>query len=278
MQNGPKTKMMPTQAKTLAEITMAIFIRTSILLSLTVLALLLCNAMAFAGKVQIHIHEHGISGYAHKARLTDVLGQLSAQTGSTVFIDEALADTRVTFEIPVPMPAEYAVRRMIHPLSHAMVYSRVVGQQQLVVEEIKIYSQSKKTTRFVHVPSSDFHNIAGEAASEGTMSGSTTSGKHRLVGSLDPRKQIRKPVSFSDGVFGNTRYHIDPSTNGPDYRPTQSTMSGRYSEQRIASRAYQQTSTQSAMQSSRENDTSNRDQYRHERVLSIQKSVSGNPN
>jgi hypothetical protein len=244
---------------------------------ITVWLILLSHTALLAADLRIQVHPDGISGYARNAPLEEVLGRLSAQTGSVVFIDEALSDQRVTFDISGPMPAEYAVRRMIHPLSHAMVYSRIPGQQQLHVAQIKVYSPSKKSSRYVVVePSAADSGV--QAAMSGvraaSMGGGT--GKFRHGAAVDPRKQVRPPVSFSKGAFGNSRFHIDPKTKGPDYRPTSETMSGAYTEHRIESRVQQLHSTQSTLKSSKQQYAANRDHYRQQRALSIQKSVLGN--
>lgn len=279
MLNGLTPKIMSTTVTDPVAINMSIMKRTGLTLAAIIAWLiLLSHTTALAANVQIQVHADGISGYARNALLKDVLGRLSAQTGSVVFIDEALSDQRVTFEISGPMPAEYAVRRMIHPLSHAMVYSRVPGQQQLHVAEIKVYSPSKKPSRYVVVEASAAGSRV-EAPISGMQSASMGGyGKFRHGGALDPRKQVRPPISFSKGVFGNTRFHINPSTKGPDYRPTSDSMSGAYTEHHIESQAYQQHSTQSALQSSKQQSAANQDHYRQQRALSIQKSVLGNSN
>jgi hypothetical protein len=249
-----------------------------IVAAIIVWLILLSPTTVLAGNVKIQVYADGVSGYARNALLKDVLGRLSAQTGSIVFLDEALSDHRVSFEISGPMPAEYAVRRMIHPLSHAVVYSRVPGQQQLHVAKIKVYSPSQTPSRYVVVDASDAGGGAAPAMSGTGTASMGGNGKYRHGGPMDPRKQVRPPVAFSKGVFGNTRFHLNPSTEGPDYRPTAETMSGAYSEHHIESQAYQQHSTQSVLQSSKQQYAANRDHHRQQRALSIQKSVLGHSN
>ena len=41
------------------------------------------------------------------------------------YIDKKLADVPVTFEIPVALEAEKAIRRIVHPYHHALVFGRV---------------------------------------------------------------------------------------------------------------------------------------------------------
>ncbi|MGD9223690.1 MAG: hypothetical protein PVH22_10605 [Desulfobacteraceae bacterium] len=277
MSNYLPLKIMPTPVTDPDAIKISIMTRTGLTLAAIIVWLtMLGHTTVSAANVQIHVHSDGISGYARNAPLKDVLGRLSAQTGSIVFIDEALSDQRVTFEISGSMPAEYAVRRMIHPLSHAMVYDRIPGQQQLHVAEIKVYSPSKKPSRFVVVEPSTVGSSVEAPMGDIRTASISGAGKFRHGGSLDPRKQVRPPVSFSKGVFGNTRFHIDPSTKGPDYRPTSDTMSDGYAKRHIESQAYQQHSTQSALESSKQHSVANRDHYRRQRALSIQKSVLGN--
>lgn len=94
---------------------------------------------AWGGGVEIESGPAGIKGVAHQAKLSEVLEILAYETGYAVYLDKALSQTKVSFNIPHTVPAERAIQIMVHPHSHALVYARTSDPLRLQIDQIKVY-------------------------------------------------------------------------------------------------------------------------------------------
>ena len=94
---------------------------------------------AWGGDVEIEAGPAGIRGTAHHARLGEVLEVLAFETGYAVYLDKALTETRVSFNIPNSIAAERAIQIILHPHSHALVYARTSDPLRLQIDQIKVY-------------------------------------------------------------------------------------------------------------------------------------------
>lgn len=96
---------------------------------------------AWGDDLNLHVSSSGIKGYAHQVALEDVLEVLADEGGYTFYMDEALINSALTFNIPYAMPAEKAFQRILSPYSYALVYVQI-PEHQVKIKQIQIYYEN----------------------------------------------------------------------------------------------------------------------------------------
>lgn len=97
---------------------------------------------AWGNDLVIEADSAGIRGVANGAKLGDVLELLADETGFTIYMDQEVADTAVSFNIPNTIPAERAIQIILHPHSHALVYARTSDPQRVQIDQIQVFYQN----------------------------------------------------------------------------------------------------------------------------------------
>ncbi|MGD9366983.1 MAG: hypothetical protein PVH87_14895 [Desulfobacteraceae bacterium] len=96
---------------------------------------------AWGDDLNLHVGSNGIKGYAHQVALEDVLEVLADKGGYTFYLDEALINAAITFNIPHAMPAEKAFQRILSPYSYALVYVQM-PEHRVKIEQIQVYYEN----------------------------------------------------------------------------------------------------------------------------------------
>lgn len=96
---------------------------------------------AWGNDLSLCVSPNGIRGYAHQAALEDVLEVLADQGGYTFYMDEALINAAITFNIPNAMPPEKALQRILSPYSYALVCVQI-PEHRVKIEQIQVYYEN----------------------------------------------------------------------------------------------------------------------------------------
>lgn len=230
---------------------------------------------AWSAEFSLQVRDDRIQGYAHQARLEAVLGELAAQTGYTIFIDQSLVDTEVSFDIPTALNAEKAIKRIVQPHSHALVFARVPGQPDIRIEQIKVFSEGHQAAGYVTVTSG---NGAGKVQPSYGRSDSTirasNAASHSAVhaGAEGVRTQVRPPVEFTTNSMGFTGFNFRPRAKGPDYRPNTLTMAKAYARYRTDRQQSEQRSQSNLLRTFHQQELKAQNQYQQQRTRSVQHS------
>lgn len=232
---------------------------------------------AWGAGISLQVRDDRIQGYAHQAKLKEVLGELAAQTGFTIFLDEALLDTEVNFDIPSALPAEQAIKRIVHPHSHALVFSRVPGQPDIRIEQVKVFSEGNQATGYVSVTSGNGTvnvqpSYGRGNTSERTVNASSHSAVH--AGPEGVRTFVRPPVEFTTNSMGFTGFHSRPRGKGADYRSNTLTMAQAYARYRAERQRSEQKSQSNLLRTSHQQELKDQNQYQQQRTQSAQQSTT----
>jgi len=189
----------------------------------------------------IHSTPSGIWGEGQQVELTQLLATLSQETGWQIFVDPQIITSKVTFSIHRPQDPERALRQMVRPYSHALVYEkRPDGHFRIL--QVRVFGPGNETrTAWIPVGSN-----SAEAVSSNSPRRSAPPAGYRL----GPAKQtgrggdsVTKPyLTTRKGAFGSSRIQLPDGSHGPDYRPTALQMA----------KAYKQTQQVKAIQQHRE--------------------------
>lgn len=232
---------------------------------------------AWGAEISLQVRDDRIQGYAHQARLEAVLGELAAQTGFTIFIDESLLNTEVSFDIPTALPAEKAIKRIVHPHSHALVFARVPGQPDIRIEQVKVFNEGNQTAGYVTVTSG---NGAGEVQPSynrgDTPVRAVNAASHSAVdaGPEGVRTHVRPPVEFTTNSMGFTGFKFRPQGKGPDYRPSTLTMAKAYARYRTERQLSEQKSQSNLLRAFHQQELRDQNQYQQQRTQSVQQSTT----
>ena len=244
----------------------------SVLATLVVI-LFISSLPAAADELSLTVGNQVITGYARQVPLGEVLGRLSDQTGCEIYIDQALYNTPVTFDMPVPMPTERAVRRMVHPYSNAMVYEAVPGTGEIRIQQIKVFQEGGSKSQYVRVAGHGGQNtVASYARGETNMRRSSLlSSKGVSSGMAAVQRNVKPALSVERGALGLPRYNFQDKGHGPDYRPDVLTMRKAYADYRQQRTAVAQNSQKAMMLNGRLKSQQAREQYQQQRLQAIKK-------
>lgn len=234
-------------------------------------------ASAWSAEISLQADNDRIKGFAHQARLGDVLGQLAEQTGYTMFLDATLLDTEVSFDIPTALPAEKAIKRIVHPHSHALVFARVPGQANIRIEQVKVFSEGNQATSYVTFTSGNGAVDVQPSYGRGdtpvrAANAASHSGVH--AGPEGVRTHVRPPVEFTTNSMGFTGFKIRPRGKGVDYRPSTLTMAKAYARYRTERQRSEQRSQNNLLQAFHQQELKDQSQYQQQRTQSAQQSTT----
>jgi len=109
------------------------------IIMLIAMVILFPERPAWGSDISIEADSAGIKGAAYGARLGEVLEVLADETGTTIYMDQEVAETEVSFTIPHTIPAEKAIRIILHPFSHALVYARTSDPLKIRIDQIQVF-------------------------------------------------------------------------------------------------------------------------------------------
>jgi hypothetical protein len=232
---------------------------------------------AWGAEISLQVRDDRIQGYAHQARLEAVLGELAAQTGFTIFIDESLVDTEVNFDIPTALTAEKAIKRIVQPHSYALVFTRVPGQADIRIEQIKVFNEGNQAAGFVTVTSGNGAVEVQPSYGRGdTPERLANAASHSVVhaGPEGVRTHVRPPVEFSTNSMGFTGFNFRSRGKGPDYRPSTLTMAKAYAQYRTERQRSEQRSQSNLLRTFHQQELKVQNQYQQQRTQSVQQNTT----
>ncbi|MBT8342289.1 MAG: hypothetical protein HKP58_05405 [Desulfatitalea sp.] len=244
---------------------------------LLLMGLLLSITVRWAGAsgLALEAGDRWIKGQARQVPLTEVLGELSDQTGCSIYIDERLAQMPVTFDMPTPVPSEEAIRRIIHPYSNALVYVRVPGTQDTRIQQIKVFSESGQDASYVQVKGRN-GNPVGSSYARGagtTRVSRLLSNKAVSSGEHAVQEQVRPALTVERNALGLPSLKFRDKAHGPDYRPDAQAMRKSYNDYRRDRNALAVRTRKAAIRNGRQSAEQARAEYRQKRMASIQQSL-----
>jgi hypothetical protein len=238
--------------------------------------LLLVGLPAHANDFFLETGSNWIKGRAQEARLADVLGNLAERSGYSIYIDKKLADVPVTFEIPVALEAEKAIRRIVHPYSYALVFTRVPGSGIIRVQQIKVFSEGSQSAQYILLAGKGTAPVTAASYARGNYSDSRRITKgHVQAGAAAAQRQIRPAIEITKSSLGFTGYRFRDSKRGPDYRPTARTMAKAYAQYRQEREALQDRSDSAVLLNSHKKAEQKKSAYRSQRTETIQQTLYG---
>ena len=237
-------------------------------------AIFIVERPAWGGKFEVDFSSDGIIGFAQETPLGQVLGTLADQTGFTVYIDEKLINTPVTFNLPVTLPTEKAIQRMVHPHSYAMVFTKLPGRQDLTVHQVKVFAKGDHSASVVKMSKGQntiamtSHARGGYTRSNGRISSNVRSGMAAV------RQQVKAPVQFRENAMGFTGFDFGNIRRGPDYRRDTLAMARDYREYHLDRKAHDLRAKDAQMEAAKQNSRNRQNTYRAQRQSSIEQTVN----
>ncbi len=228
---------------------------------------------AWGGEFNVETGPGGIKGYARQVSLGEILGYLADQNDYVVQIDQALLNAPATFYIPMPIPAEKAIQRIVHPHSLALVFSRVPGKDDPVISQIKVFDQGSHSASYALLSGSDLQRTYASPARYGAVR-SGTIGRGVQAGRDGVDKHVRRPVIITKNSMGFTGFKFKNPQRGPDYRPDTITMAQAYADFRAESNALNERADHGTLHSAQTKVEQGKVQYRNTRTLSLQQTIS----
>jgi hypothetical protein len=104
------------------------------------------GSAALADPYKIEVGPGWIKGHADATPLCSMLAQLAEETGYTIYLDETLQKTRVTFSIKEDIEPEKAIRRIVHPHSYAVVFGSEADGNGSYIQEVKVFDKGQMNT------------------------------------------------------------------------------------------------------------------------------------
>ena len=229
---------------------------------------------AWGGEFEVNANSDGVSGFSRGMPLGLVLETLANQTGFEVYIDEKLINVPATFTLPVALPAEKAIQRMVHPHSYAMVFTKLPDLEELAVDQVKVYAKGDHSASFVKI-SKDQQPIAMAGHARGgyvRSDGRTTQGVRS--GESAVRQHVKAPVRFRENAMGFTGFDFKDMVHAPDYRIDALAMGRNYRDYRLEREAYALRAKDAQMQAAKQNSNNRQNAYHTQRQSSIQQTVN----
>lgn len=245
------------------------------LAALVFVGVMLPGGPALADDFFIDTNGHKISGRARNALMGDVLGNLAERCGYKVHVDEKLFSVPVTFEIPVALDAEKAIRRIVHPHSYALIFGRVPGRKSIRIEQVKVFSEGSQSASYVLVTGSGgvsraraSYALGGGNGGSGRVSSSVAAGKAALS------RHVRPPVEITTNSLGFTGYRYSDRRRGPDYRPEPADLAKAYASYRSKRGSLLRRTDSAGLQSARRVSLAKKSRYRTQRTRSIEQTLN----
>jgi hypothetical protein len=229
---------------------------------------------AWGGEFNVETGPDGIKGYARQISLGEILGYLADRNGYVVQIDQALLNAPATFNIPMPIPAERAIQRIVHPHSIALVFTRVPGKDEPVISQIKVFDKGSHSASYALLSGSGPQATYASPARYGTVRSDAIAGRGVLSGRDAVDKHVQRPVIITKNSMGFTGFKFKDPQRGPDYRPDTITMAQAYADFRAESNALNERVDYGTLHSAQQKVAQEKVQYRNTRTLSLQQTIS----
>lgn len=253
--------------------------RSVIIHSLSALLLLVCILLyperpAWGNDMHIQIENNKIKGYAHQVSLGIILSELARQGGYTVYVDENLFDAPTSFSLPMYIPAERAIQRIVHPHSIALIFTRLAEQSTARVSQVKVFSKGNLSTSYAQLDGSGriiTHTTYAHGKSM-RANGPLFSGMH--AGPEAVQKHVKAPVIITENAMGFTGFKFKDKQRGPDYRPDTIALAKAYIQYRKDREAYTVNGQSSELADAKATAETAKSSYRAQRNESIQQTIS----
>lgn len=233
---------------------------------------------AWGGEFKLESSPRGIRGYAQQVALEEVLSHLAQTSGYVVQIDQALLKAPTTFYFPMPLPAERAIQRIVHPHSLALVFTRMPGKEEPVISQIKVFDKGTQSASYAMLsPNGDHTDHSSYARSGATRPGSSGGGGVS-AGRSAVDKFVRPPVTITKSAMGFTGFKFKDHRRGPDYRPGTMAMAKAYAKYREERNALLEHTESSQLNSAKLKAEQQKNQYRASRNSSLQQTINDSKN
>ena len=253
-------------------------------LALICLTLTLGSA-ALADPVKIEVGPGWIKGHANAAPLNKVLGQLAEGTGYTIYLDETLQNTPVTFSIKEDMEPEKAIRRIVQPNSYAVVFGSETDRNGSYIQQVKVFNKGQmNTARYMAFQGGNGSVSTGSGngskkdpgtqpsalCSLGTTDSGTSSDSGR---SLQGKNLLRPNLEVTRNPYGGPVFRFRDPRKGPDYRPSAYEMRKSYVQYQQAKQMEQMQKARSLSRQARMDDEQQKQGYRNQLNSTLKKYV-----
>lgn len=237
-------------------------------------AALLPERAVWAGEFKLQTGPGTIQGYGRQVALGEVLSFLAQHNGYVVQIDQALLDVPTTFFIPVPMPAERAIQRIVHPHSLALVFNRVAGKSEPVISQIKVFDKGSQSSSYAMLSG---NGTPISHASYGRYNGARSENKGRQrvqAGRAAVDAHVQPPVIFKKSSLGFTGFKFKDSLRGPDYRLNRMTMANSYADYRAERKALNTRVDHATLLAAQRKVEQEKAKYRSGRTASLRQTIN----
>lgn len=263
------------------------WLKIKLLLKL-ILIVFVINPSARASSLMIETGPDWIKGSAEEVSLGQVLTTVAEKTGYSVYVDEDLFDLPISFDIAGKMTSEDAVKRIIHPHSYAMVYSKRPDGNGFDILEVRVYTKGRQNSaRYKSLKpgsttgpgingTSGNYNPSASANGPGAGLGGDSSQASNPGISIDPRSLISSPYEAREGAFGQSVAGTGNPEKGPDYRLSPSEMQKAYAQFQSDKKAYQRRVSDAQNTQARARLTQRKADYKDQRNLALKKYLEQN--
>ncbi|MFQ5904610.1 MAG: hypothetical protein ACE5JO_13075 [Candidatus Binatia bacterium] len=224
--------------------------------------------LASASSTKIEAGSNWIKGSADATPLRQVLEDFAERVGCDVYIDAALVDEPVTFNIEDKVTPGEAIRRIVRPHSYAVVFGGETEQGEPRILEVWIFRQGEQHTAsyvplktegadITHAP------VSGEEPdTDASTSPDPSTGSGRTI---QGKGLIRRGLTVEKSAFGTPVVKARDRGKGPDYRPSAYQMRLAYERYRLAKHREEQRMAEITLQQARANSERNRRAYHSKR-------------
>lgn len=213
-----------------------------------------------------------IKGYAKQAPLGAILSQLAQRNGCKVYIDEKLAAVPVTFDIPAAFDAERAIRRIVHPFSYALVFSRLPQTGDLRIDQVKVFSEGSGSNKYMQLTGDGGAPVVSSSYTRGYDRTSAMSSKV-LAGKAAVDRHVKPMVKITKSSMGFTGYSFGDHRRGPNYNPDISMMAKSYADHRKDRESLENRSSSALLLDGHRKAELEKMKVRSQRTASIQKTL-----
>ena len=229
---------------------------------------------AWGGEFRLESGPGGIRGYANHAPLREVLEYLARRHGYVIQNDQDLLETPTTFSIPVALPAERAIQRIVHPHSLALVFRRPSGSQRPAVSQIKVFNKGCRSASFALLSGNGPQGVYASYARQGAIRSGMAGGGRVLSGREAYQKYVRPPVVITKSSMGFTGFKLRENHAGPDYRPTPTAMAQAYTNYRAERNALEARTQIAKLSSAKQEIETKKSHYRSGRTPALQNTIN----
>lgn len=202
------------------------------------LSIFLFASTVKAADFNISVGPDGISGYSNGAKLKDVLAVLSQKTGYQIYLNEKLSDTPTSFYIANRISNEKAIKLIVQPNNHVMVFGLNENKREPDILEVKVYPRSGKSGSYIPLHNSDV-KIASYSSSKQDISSFTQSESNDSGRVINAEKYKDSMYGVEKSAFGTPVLKKKNGEKGPDYSLRASGMKKAYTKYMLDKKRYE---------------------------------------